>query len=731
MSTTVAKTDPILRVLGEGGLLSRAVPGYELRPQQLRMAEGVLEALTKDRYLLAEAGTGTGKTLAYLLPALISGKRIVVSTATKTLQEQIFFKDIPLLAEVLGVEVRAAYMKGRSNYLCKTRFEEFAKEPKFSVKAEAQRWPEIESWGESTESGDRAELALPESFAAWRDLSATSETCTGSRCPLYESCFVTEMRRKAQEAQIVVVNHHLFFADLALRSSGDGEHGAEVIPRYDAVIFDEAHALEDIATDYFGVQLSNYRLEELVRDGTKAAAKAPALATLLAPLLGRVEGRAAGFFSSVEAAMGRVRTAGAGGPQGARRFAPAGGSEDAYGGRGAGGRSQSGSGDLFGGGGRTFGAGARAGTTDRGAAASQRLPSPLREGQDSTVRLSSGDLDPCSQELDELLHALKELSAAVAGATDVPELEGIARRCLTLGDDLSFVSDIGDGSLFVHYGERRGRGLFLRAAPIEIADELARRLYATLSAAVFTSATLAVGGRFDYLRHRLGIEDHQRELRVPLDELQLGSPFDYRSQAALYLPTHLPEPHQREFIDDATWELEQLFAITGGRAFALFTSVRNMQRAHALLEPRLPYRVLLQGQLPKAQLIERFLETPSVLFATASFWEGVDIPGDALSLVVIDKLPFASPTDPVVAARIDALRNAGGDPFGTYQVPQAAIALRQGFGRLIRTRSDRGIVAILDKRIATKGYGRQFLRSLPDCPRFARLDDAERWWHTA
>lgn len=669
--------DRIARVLGTGGLLQGAIAGFELRPQQLRMAEAVLAALEGDRYLLVEAGTGTGKTLAYLLPALLSGKRVVISTATKTLQEQIFFKDIPLLAQALGKEIDAAYMKGRSNYLCKTRFETFRKEPRFVVKAEAQAWPELLAWGEATESGDRAELALPDQFAAWRELSATSETCTGSRCPAYEECFVTQMRQRAQEARLVVVNHHLFFADLALRSKDEG--GAEVIPRYDAVIFDEAHALEDIATDYFGVQVSNYRLEELVRDGTAALEKAPTLKPLVEPLLSRVEGRAAGYFSTVEAAAGLLR----GAPRATR------------------------------------------GSEDGGLALAARQVQP----NDSTVRLQEGSLGASAQERSELLHALQELGEAAAGEQDVPELEAIARRCLQIGDELSFVSDVKDGDGFVHYVERRGRGLFLRAAPIEIAEELATRLYASLEAAVFTSATLAVGRRFDYVRRRLGLERHCRELGVPLGELEVGSPFDFRRQAALYLPTHLPEPNDRFFVDDAAWELEQLFAITGGRAFALFTSVRNMQRAHALLEPRLPYRVLLQGELPKAQLIERFLEAPSVLFATASFWEGVDIPGDALSLVVMDKLPFASPTDPVVAARIDTLRASGGEPFGTYQVPQAAISLRQGFGRLIRSRQDRGIVAILDKRIVTKGYGRQFLHSLPPCPRFKELDVVERWWN--
>ncbi|HEY0840882.1 MAG TPA: ATP-dependent DNA helicase [Vulgatibacter sp.] len=719
------------------------------------MARAVGRALTEDRYLLVEAGTGTGKTLAYLLPAILSGKKVVVSTATKTLQEQIFFKDLPQLLDVLGIEVPAAYMKGRSNYLCKARFEEFAADPKFSVKAEAAHWPSIRSWAEVTESGDRAELALPEGFAAWRDLSSTSETCTGAKCPSYETCFVTEMRRKAQEARLVVVNHHLFCADLAVRSRGDGDTGAEVIPRYDAVIFDEAHALEDIATDYFGVQISNWRLEELVRDATRAIAKAESLTPLLAPLVGAVEGRAAGFFSTVETAIARPA-----GPMAAHGIAAGRGSESAYGNRsGTLGRESAyatrggsrGSEDSYGGRGASrgsedsFGGRGGAGGVGRGTAGggfgggqqagwgggSHGAPFGISPGQDGASRLAPGHFDSCVTERHELLHALHELADAAEGAPDVPELEAIARRCLAIADDLSFVTEVEEGGLFVHYAERRGRGLFLRAAPIEVADELANRLYATLGAAVFTSATLAVSGRFDYVRRRLGLETHERELRVPLDEVQLGSPFDYRRQAALYLPTHLPEPQDRAFIDEAAYELEHLFAITGGRAFALFTSVRNMQRAHALLEPRLPYRVLLQGQLPKAQLIERFIDAPSVLFATASFWEGVDVPGDALTLVVIDKLPFASPGDPVVSARIDALRASGGDAFGAYQVPQAAISLRQGFGRLVRSRTDRGIVAILDKRIVTKRYGLQFLRSLPDCPRFPSLDGVERWWDAA
>lgn len=640
----------IRRALGAGGRLAQVAPSFEERPQQIAMAEQVLDALRHDSRLLAEAGTGTGKTLAYLLPAYLSGKKVVISTATKTLQDQIFFKDLPLLARAVGAKIPAAYMKGRGNYLCLERYDDFALAPKFPNREEASHWPVIEAWAARTETGDRAELELPENFATWRELSSTGETCLGQKCPQWESCHVTEMRRKAQEARIVVVNHHLFFADLALRSKG--EEGVEVIPRYDAVIFDEAHALEDVATGHFGVRVSTYRLQELVTDARRAAAKQAALQSLLEPLIDAVEGRAAGFFSSLEEASGLLFTQGRG----------------------------------------------------RG---------------DGVVRLAPGSLDGVAHQREELLLALEELSDATE--EEEPALEAIARRCRGLGEEIDRVTTIEEGAPFVHFAERRGRGLFVEASPIEVAGELARRLWGGLSAAVLTSATLAVGGRFEHLRRRLGLGGEVAELTV-------DSPFDHRSQSALYLPRHLPEPNDPSFVEHLALEVEKLVAITGGRAFVLCTSVRNMVQAWELLEPRLPYRVLLQGQLPKAQLVERFQEQPSVLFATASFWEGVDVPGEALSLVIIDKIPFASPGDPVVGARIDALRSRNIDPFSAYQIPQAAIGLRQGFGRLLRSKDDRGIVAILDRRIVTRGYGRQFLRALPDASKFGALEHVARWW---
>ncbi len=639
--------DQILAILGAGGRLARAMSDHEDRPQQVEMAEVVLGALRDGGYAMVEAGTGTGKTLAYLVPALLSGKKVVVSTATKTLQDQIFFKDIPLLGRALGVKISAAYIKGRSNYLCRLRFESFAREPRFSRREEAASWPMVRDWAASTESGDRAELGLPEDASIWKEITATSEQCIGHRCPHWDACFVTEMRRRAQEARIVVVNHHLFFADRALRAR-ESEVELEVIPRCDAAVFDEAHTLEDVATGHFGVRVSTYRFQDLAADARRALD--PASRPLLEPLVAVVEGRAAGFFSALEERSGLLFSA--------------------------------------------------------------------RKGE-SVVRLR-GDL--ATAERAELVGALEALAEATEEAND-PQIEAIARRAFQLAEETAFVSAAEEGAPFVHFVERRGRGLFVEAAPIEVAEALEKKVWSTLPAAVFTSATLAVGGCFDHLRDRLGLAG-----REDLRERRVESPFDYRAQCALYLPTHLPEPNDPRYVEHLALELERLCGLTGGRAFALFTSVRNMVHAYEILAARLPYRVLLQGELPKARLLELFVEKPSVLFATSSFWEGVDVPGRALSLVAIDRLPFASPSDPLVAARIEALEARGVEAVAAYQVPRAAIALRQGFGRLIRSRSDRGIVAILDRRIVTRGYGRTFLGSLPDVRRFARFEELGVFW---
>jgi ATP-dependent DNA helicase DinG len=645
-------------VLAPGGALSRALPGYEPRPDQLAMAEAVAQALSRRRYLVAEAGTGTGKTLAYLVPALLSGRRVVVSTATKALQEQIWYRDLPLLRDRCGLEASAAYLKGRSNYYCLARGEEFERHPTFPTREEAALWPRIREWARATETGDRAEIDLPDAYLAWRDLSATGDTCLGRECRRWEDCFVTLARARAAAADVVLVNHHLFFADLAIRSS---RAGVEVLPGYEAVIFDEAHALEDVATEYFGLQVSSYRVEELARDALRAVADRPDLASLLKRTTQELQKAGERFFGAV--------------------------------GRGL--------------------------AAELGRAAA---PPGRRRGEEESLRgpLTPAILGPLERDQARLDEALEELRGELAESAS-PALAQIARRAADLRVELAAVTAMKEPSR-VFFAEARGRGVFLRAAPIHVADELAARLYRSTDTVVFTSATLATQGDFRYFRSQVGLGDE-----VEVDERSYPGPFDYPAQAALVAPEGMPDPNQPAFLPAAARAIRDLTAITGGRTFVLCTSVRNMVALRDALAD-LPWPVLLQGERPKHRLLEAFRERPSVLFATQSFWEGVDVPGEALSLVVIDRLPFAPPGDPVVAARLRALAEEGRDGFGELQVPAAALALRQGFGRLIRSRSDRGLVAVLDPRLTTRGYGRAFLQSLPPCRLLRTAEEARRWW---
>ena len=631
------------------------------------MAEHVERALSQGRALVVEAGTGTGKTLAYLLPAARSGLKVVISTATKTLQEQLADKDVPLV-QALGMKARFAFLKGRQNYLCLLRKEHFDRQPTFAVRDEAGMYGELHAWAQETRTGDRAELAgLPESFATWREVNSTADTCTGQKCPHYDRCFVFAMRQKAADADVVIVNHHLFFADLALRSSSAGDAGAAVLPRYDAVIFDEAHAVPEVATENFGAQLSSFRVAELARD----VLRGPASPQPARDLAQRLLHEGAAFFD---------------------------------------------------------------------AAARCRPPAGKFSRDADRWSLPPGSLLPAEPERQALVELVRSLGAALAGGAS-DEVQLLERRCLTLGADLLLFGESqavsGRGDLeyddprppdrLVQWAEQRAGHLFLHASPIDVASLFQDHLYDRVGPVVFTSATLAVGGSLDYFARRVGLKDSHGPL-FPLDEAVLPSPFDYESNAAIYLPQRMPEPQDDRFAEAVADELRQLLPITGGRAFALFTSLRNMRRVYEMLAPELPWQVLLQGSRPKAQLLKSFRDRPSVLFASQSFWEGVDVQGDALSLVVIDKLPFASPGEPLVQARIEQLRSAGEDPFSAFQVPEAALALKQGFGRLIRSARDRGLVAILDPRIAGRGYGRRFLSSLPRCRVVRTPDEARGFW---
>jgi len=640
-------------ILGPGGVLASAIAGYETRPSQLQMAERVADALARRRPLLVEAGTGTGKTLAYLVPAIESGLKVVISTGTKNLQEQIFKKDIPLLQQHLPRSFSAACMKGISNYLCLRRFHEHvARQASLSLDGNLESTLDaIRLWAQSTDAGDRAELPmLADDSPAWRDVSPTQETRLGQRCKYFERCFVTQARRRAHTADIIIVNHHLFFADLALREKWPD---VQLLPAYEAVIFDEAHQLEDIATDYFGVGVSSLRLMALVRDVTRAVGQGNA-PDKVTSTIAHVDLRADQLFDALR-----------------RRI----------------------------------------------------------KGERAAVDGAtwSGEPEKSAHALDV---ALEELEGAL-GAVHGSELEdngneagALKRRARAIRDDLALLVDGAQkhDRRHVFWAEARGRTVLLHASPVDISAIFRERLLGEVETAVFTSATLTAGGSFEFVRARLGLESAMEE--------RLASPFDFARQALLYVPKDLPEPADAAFVDAAAARMLELVQITDGRAFLLFTSHRMMQKVYALLAPKLKQPVLLQGDKPKHLLVEEFKRhVGSVLFATASFWEGVDVVGEALSLVVIDKLPFSPPDDPLVAARAGLLEDEGQDPFVHYHVPRAALALAQGFGRLIRHRGDRGVVALLDKRAVTKPYGRRVLAGLPaDCPRTQLLDDVRTFW---
>ena len=651
-------TRAVEAAFAEDGPLARTLPGYEPRPGQQAMARAAAGLLADGGILLAEAGTGTGKTLAYLVPAILSRHRVLVSTGTKNLQEQILHKDLPLLERVLDVPFRATCMKGRGNYLCLQRFERFRDAPDLKTVADRVNLTLIEEWARTTETGDRAEVdELPEDVPFWNDISATTDNCVGAECPRHADCFVTRMRQRASESDIVIVNHHLLCADAAVRHHSFGE----VIPECAFAVLDEAHQVEDVASQYFGRAISNYKLDELVRDGERLlTARAIAdreRAGDVRQSLAQVGRDAQAFFAELH-----LRRPGA-----AQR--PVGGA------------------GLF----------------------------------DERLRLRPESFEEFGESGYRLLNALDGLYATINLAADAPEdVAALGRRAGELRDVLRFLLR-GDDEAYVYFLEIRGRGVFLRATPIDVSGIVREFLLDRHRATVLTSATLAVGESFEYVRSRLGIGE-AREMRLP-------SEFDYARQAVLYLPRSMPDPRSPDFGPRATAEIVEVLTRTQGRAFVLFTSYGMMREVEAGIAGRVPYPLLVQGEAPRALLLERFKQTPNaVLLATSSFWQGVDVVGEALSCVIVDKLPFASPGDPIVQARIEAIRRAGGDAFSTYQVPLAILTLLQGLGRLLRHRNDRGVLAILDPRVRTMGYGRRFLEALPPAPITQHLDDIARFF---
>ena len=675
-----------------GGILSRAHPHYEPRPGQWQMAEAVAAALQSGRHLMVEAGTGIGKTLAYLIPAALSGLKVVVSAGTKTLLDQILERDLPFLAGALGIRVRGVAMKGRDNYLCVRRFEEFDREPLFPSIADVAPFSAVRDWAGVTEVGDRAEVSdLPDDAGFWRSINARGDTCTGTRCEAYDACFLTRLKRRAAEAQIVVVNHHLFFADLALRRDAFGR----ILPDHDRVIFDEAHLIEETATQYFGQTISSLRFEELA-----AAAER---------VLGAgATGERHGFVRESERkAQGKTRRR-----EGSRSGGRGGGIAEADAVRHAAERLFSIVRDA---------APNREGSWD-GRLRRSEEPGGAARGP-ARFRFSPSRAEGIEPAREAVAAALDALVAAVTPRTAQSEdALLVERRAEDLSASMREILEASEDESVI-WAEMRGRGAFLGASPVDVSGFLAEMLFDRTPGVVLTSATLTVRDEFSFARERIGLAD--------ADELVVPSPFDHERQAVLYLP-EMPDPGNPEFLPRFLDEAVELIEITRGRAFLLFTSFANLRRVAEELPRRIEWPVLVQGEGSKAALLDRFRSTPgAVLLGAASFWQGVDVQGEALSLVVVDRLPFDVPADPLVAARVERIRRQGGSPFPQYQLPAAVLDLKQGLGRLIRSRRDTGVLAVLDGRLRRRSYGRVFLESLPPFPVVDSLDQVRRFYAAA
>ena len=626
-------------ILGPEGLLAHSLDGYEFRTSQMDMARCIDEALTTKLPALVEAGTGTGKTFGYLVPLILSKKKAVISTGTKNLQEQIFFKDLPLLHEATGLTPHAVMMKGRKNYLCLYRYHQYAAQKSLIRDRPSGFTKRLQDWVEATAVGDRSEITwLADDDPLWDDLSCTSDQCLGGNCPVFDSCFLNELRRRASAARILIVNHHLFFADMKVKKGGFGE----IIPRFQVAVFDEAHKVEEIATTYLGESLSTNQLSELAVDLEKA--------------LSDVSGK-----------------------------------------------------DLLGL--KTQVTGLRALST--------RLRNGFEQGEPKG-RLGTEALEELSDTVAQEIRAtLKEVEKKLTGKNE-ENFKAYAGRALELDRLMGEVLRTREQD-WLNWYERRKTGLTLHASPLDISERLNEMLYAHVETVTFTSATLSTNGNFDYIKSRLGIRENLEKI--------YPSHFDFPGSTLLYIPKDLPLPGAPDFAAKIAPRILDILERTSGRGLVLFTSYYNLNTVYRLTSEKVTYPLHRQGDAPRSVLLDSFRENVhSVLMATGSFWQGVDVPGEALSCVIVDKLPFDSPGDPLVAAKIEAISARGGNSFFEFQVPSAIISLKQGLGRLIRKATDRGILSILDTRILNSRYGRFFIESLPDIPVTHDLEDINRFF---
>jgi ATP-dependent DNA helicase DinG len=618
-----------------GGLLNRSMEQYEFRSSQLKMSELVDEAFTEGKNLIVEAGTGTGKTLAYLLPAIQLGERVVISTGTKNLQEQLYYKDIPFLKEKLGLKFKSILIKGRNNYICRKRFEEYRLAGEFKSKDDIELFRKIEEWQRITKSGDIAEAkGLPEDISFWKEINARGEVCIGKKCQRFDDCFITNLRRKAMVSDIILVNHHLLFADHNVKLSNYGE----VLPEYRYVILDEAHQVESIATNFFGFRVSDYQIRDLLGDCIRVLRTSKIKNNLLEKSVTNVEFNITGFFSHFSHFDERSRI-------------------------------------------------------DR-----MKGNEKLREQY-------------------ELLNSsLVDLSIAIKSMVKEDDnFDPLYRRTVEIIESLKQIMEV-NAPDFVYWCENTIRTTAVSASPLFVNDILRDSFFSAMSSVVLTSATLSVAGNFEFIKYRVGLDAETCK--------SLPSEFDYESRAVFYAPPDLPLPSESDFYSRLSERAKEILRITDGSAFMLFTNYRGMEECYEIISEGTDYNIFLQGELGKSELITKFKESKrAVLMATMSFWQGVDVPGEDLKCVIIDKLPFAVPSDPMVSGMIEYLDSQGRSAFNEYQLPSAVMLLKQGLGRLIRHKQDYGIAAVMDKRLITKGYRKFFIQSLPPYKRTKSLEE--------